>query len=672
MASLLVEPGGDADFGDGLWIIESGAPVIATDIVHGSHLRSFQLRANAAADTLGTNNILIASGGRINYFWYVKTLPNATDTIGGICQASFGADVVRIRLTSAGVLQLTNSANTQLGSNGPTLATGQWYRFVFAYAITSTTVNGLKLLVFDSTNTLVGSISVTNGTLVNITPAEFYFGNASGNTIGDFRASDFYLDDSNGLTDPGNVWSTAKRTFSNGTTVGFVTQIGAGGSGYGTGHAPQVNERPNSDADGWSKVVAGSAITEEYNIEAKNVGDIDISAATIIDYMGWVRAKSLVSETAQIIVNGVTSNIALTSVINFFTKIAGSSTYPAGTGSDIGIVTATTSTTVSLYEAGINVAYIPSATILTTKTLSAVSRITALTIKTLSAVSRITSLTVHTLTAVARITALTVRTLSAISRITALTIKTLSAVSRITVTTIKTLSGISRITVTSIHTLSGIARVTALTIHTLTAVSRITATTIKTLSATARITVTTIKTLTAVARIAFLTVQTLTAKSRITALTVKTLSAVANIYNLTIQTLSATARITVTTVKTLSAVSRISLLSVRTLSAVSRVTQLTINTLSASARITIITIQVLQAVSRITVATIHTLTATSSIQNFTIRTLSAISHINPSVTVQTLSATSRILSTVSKPFPKLILVDGELALQLSGIIYKKL
>ena len=53
------------------------------------------------------------------------------------------------------------------------------------------------------------------------------------------------------------------------------------------------------------------------------------------------------------------AGIKLNNANTMFTKIAGSSTYPAGTGTDIGIVTATTATTVSLYEAGIMVAYIP-------------------------------------------------------------------------------------------------------------------------------------------------------------------------------------------------------------------------------------------------------------------------------------------------------------------------
>ena len=72
--------------------------------------------------------------------------------------------------------------------------------------------------------------------------------------------------------------------------------------------------------------------------------------------MGWLRAKSLASETGQIVLAGGTSNISLTSTITTFTKMKGSTTYPAG-GTDIGIVTSTGLTTVSLYECGIIFVY---------------------------------------------------------------------------------------------------------------------------------------------------------------------------------------------------------------------------------------------------------------------------------------------------------------------------
>jgi hypothetical protein len=181
----------------------------------------------------------------------------------------------------------------------------------------------------------------------------------------DVWIDDVFVDDGSDHADPGttNVNSlrvTNKRPFANGTTNGFTTQIGSGGSGYGSGHAPQVNEQPLSVTNGWAMIGAGSAVTEEYTIEGGTVGDFSLAGYRIVDYMGWVYAKSLASETAQIKVGGSASNISLTSTNTLFTKPSGSQVYPSG-GTDIGVVTATDLTTVSLYEAGVLLALEPSA-----------------------------------------------------------------------------------------------------------------------------------------------------------------------------------------------------------------------------------------------------------------------------------------------------------------------
>lgn len=147
-----------------------------------------------------------------------------------------------------------------------------------------------------------------------------------------------------------------------GTTNGFTTQIGAGGSGYGSGHSPQVNERALSTTNGWSMVGAGSAVTEEYNIENIATGDTNLTGATIVDWLGWASMSSLVGETVQMVVGGANFAQAITSTATLYTKMKGSTTYPVGTGTDIGITTDTSLTTVSLYECGIIVAYIPVAT----------------------------------------------------------------------------------------------------------------------------------------------------------------------------------------------------------------------------------------------------------------------------------------------------------------------
>jgi hypothetical protein len=352
-----LEPGGDADFlvgtTNGFWGSLNGTPSIATDFVHGGHQKSIKYPLSQSAGCLSKTGTLADAGSRISLYIFI----NAYGSSGNInvlsLRNSSGTQLVNVRITSTGVLQLWNANTAQIGSNGPTLSTGQWYRISIAYTITSTTVNSFKLWVNGGS-----LLSVTNATLSAIGTSIFAVGNLAGDII-DLRSSDHYIDDSTSLTDPGNIWVTAKRPNANGITNGFSTQIGSGGSGYGSGHSSQVNERPLSTTNGWSMVGAGSAVTEEYNIEAQNVGDIDISTATIVDWLGWVSAKSLVGETGNVIIDGASVAQAITTTPTLYTKIKGSTTYPSGTGADIGFQTTTALTTVSLYECGVIVAYIP-------------------------------------------------------------------------------------------------------------------------------------------------------------------------------------------------------------------------------------------------------------------------------------------------------------------------
>lgn len=350
-----MDPGGDATFNIAsgtFWVTSAGSPTVVTDFVHGSHIKSYKF-ATGGDSELRQNNILANAGGRISIYIYLNALPTATATLFEIRQSNGATKVVSVRLTSAGVLQLWNQVSAQIGSNGSTLSTGQWYRLCLTYTLTSTTVNRFEFYV-DS----VSSISVTNATLTVISANTLSLGNSSSDATLDMRASDIYVDDSTALTDTGDVWVTAKRPFANGTTTGFTTQIGAGGSGYGSGHTPQVNERPSSKTNGWSMVGAGSAVTEEYTIEGASAGDIDVSAATIVDLCGWVYTDAIAAETGQLILVGVNNAISIATSSKYFTAFAGSTTYPGG-GTDIGLITDTSLTTVRLYECGIMVAYIP-------------------------------------------------------------------------------------------------------------------------------------------------------------------------------------------------------------------------------------------------------------------------------------------------------------------------
>jgi hypothetical protein len=361
MATKFLEPGGDATFNvatttaGGFWTSINGSSSVSleTTIKNGSHINSIRSGAPFNNGSLTTAvGTLAAAGSRISFYLYIVTFPSSTNRIATDDNGVFG-----ISLISSGVLRMTtNNGATQIGSDGATLSTGIWYRISLALTITDGTHNRFELFKDG-----VSTISITNATIVggpNINNLKI--GSIDGASSTDICLSDIYIDNSAALTDPGNIWVTAKRPNANGTTNGFSTQIGAGGSGYGTGHSPQVNERALDTTNGWSMIGAGSAVTEEYNIESKSTGDINISTATIIDWLGWVDIKSLAGETVQIVLDGANTAQAITSTETLYTAIKGSTIYPTGTGADIGVITDTSLTTVSLYECGIIVAYIPS------------------------------------------------------------------------------------------------------------------------------------------------------------------------------------------------------------------------------------------------------------------------------------------------------------------------
>lgn len=339
----------------GFWAITTGTlPTSNSTTPHGGHPRSLKFAANAIGRVVTGVATLADAGSRISVYFYCDTLPTGTISI---FQLSSNADIPTesLRLTSAGVLQLWKGASTaQIGSNGSTLSAGTWYRLSLAYTITSASVNRFELFVDG-----VSDISITNASVTTATN-RLSIGPSAVDTTYVCRFNDIYIDNSSALTDPGDVWVTAKRPVANGSLNELTTQLGSGGSGYGTGHAPQVNQRTQGLADGWSGSAAGSVKTEEYTIEGQSVGDLDITGSTILEILGWVTAKAGASEAGQIIVGGVSTSISLTTATTCFKKLAASTTYPAG-NTDIGIATDTTSTTVSLYECGIVVAYIPSA-----------------------------------------------------------------------------------------------------------------------------------------------------------------------------------------------------------------------------------------------------------------------------------------------------------------------
>lgn len=360
-----MEPGGDATYNvalvanSGFWssFNSYAAPSMATDFVHGSHAKSILSKSSSGAYVATQPGVVSGTGGRVSGWFYLNAMPTANAGVLMTEGSNNNSPVIGVLVTSGGVLKARTGATTLLtGGTGATITTGTWYRISMVFTVTSTTVYSLNVYLNG-----VLTISITNSTaLSNASPSVVRFGDDVGSAAIDMRVSDCYVDNGTSLTDPGNIWIAVKRPNANGTTNGFTTQVGAGGSGYGTGHSPQVNERAASQTNGWSVVGAGSAVTEEYNIEGLSVGDTNLTGATIVDVLAWATCKAVLAETVQLILAGVQTGFALVAnTVSLIMIGQGSATFPPGTGADVGMVTSTTATTVSLFECGILIAYIP-------------------------------------------------------------------------------------------------------------------------------------------------------------------------------------------------------------------------------------------------------------------------------------------------------------------------
>lgn len=350
MATQFLEAGSDQTSDLSFWIFSSGTVASATDQSYTGP-RSIKLTSTPTVDAVLLTGFAQDTGTRISFRFMFSALPAAKASIFATLNGAATLAQYILYLNTNGTLN-SEPVGATAATGTKVLAANTWYQISICYTITNTTTFRFVVYVsdFKDTDTSAGTLTNTASVL-----SEFLLGQGAGDRSAWF--DDFYFDNGATYAYPGDIRVTAKRPFANGTVNNFSTQIGAGGSGYGSGHSPQVNERPQSTTSGWSMIGAGSAVTEEYNIENRAQGDVDLSRVNIVDFMGWLYAKSALAETGQIVTDGISSAIALTSTNTTFVKIAGKVTYPATTGADIGITTDTTLTTVSLYEAGILIAY---------------------------------------------------------------------------------------------------------------------------------------------------------------------------------------------------------------------------------------------------------------------------------------------------------------------------
>lgn len=346
-----IESGGDATQGLEFFF---GADNAATIDCANGHTGACAVKIDTGAGAVTTDvqrKILgyAPTNGRVSFYYRITNLPTATNEAFLVCTNACGS-VFGMWVTSAGVLQLSTIDGANIGSNGSTLSTGVWYRISIAWTITSTTVNSFKLFVNG-----VQDITGTNATLSNVPDAGSYliwgsrFGGVGASKVSHF--DDFYWDDSNALTDPGDIHVTAKLPAANNVNT-FDTAIGANPANRWT----NVNERPLSLTNGWNQAGSGAA-TENYTLQAAGVGDVDVCSNTLVNRSAWVWAKtSSGTPTATLTDNGTDNTITLTTTAALYTVISDSTTYPSDVAG-IGMKSTVTTADTILYEAGTLIGY---------------------------------------------------------------------------------------------------------------------------------------------------------------------------------------------------------------------------------------------------------------------------------------------------------------------------
>lgn len=333
-----LEAGTAATYGTEFYDTISGT-VTSDGSITRNNSRALKLAANATAQASG---VLNNAGRRLTTYVQLGATPS-----GDAEFLSFGTDFdIGVRVD--GHIFFANAFGTKDSSAILFTFDSAWHRVAVAYVITSAT-NWTVKVWWDNVLVITASNADFN---IGTGATDFHFRGPNAALY----VSDVYIDDGTTLDDPGAVNVTPKLPFANGTTTGMSLSGVAGP--YGSGHAAYVNQRP-LDTTAQAFRNGTGPITEEYTIEAAAVGDVNLAGATLLGVRGWVYVDGAPNSTAQIVVDGTQTAIAVTATKTLFTQNSATPTvYPAGTGADIGVITNAANVITSLYECGVLVAYI--------------------------------------------------------------------------------------------------------------------------------------------------------------------------------------------------------------------------------------------------------------------------------------------------------------------------
>jgi len=363
-----IDSGGDATFGADMYDVSttSGGSTVAADsstTETGPRSLKFTSGTAGAAAYVVKQNVVSDAGDRISAYTNIANYPTAGNNEAFLrTTTSGGLTVLSLRFTDTGILQLTNSAGTQLGSNGPVLATSTWYRIALSYTITDVTHYSANVYV-NGVLVITTSCSACGTSLTNSPTAYLRIGwivNGVGNSLA-LNMDDIYVDSGTDLSDPGDIHVTAKLPVQDGDTNSFTPVGSAAGTACNTAasttHCRYVNERPLSTANYLQG--PSSASFEFFTVQSAAQGDVDISNDNYVAQQSWVYMKEETTgcNATAMYNNFNATNNTFTTSFKMFASIINTNVPPHNFNA-VGTDTCQAGgPTVDLAEAGVQIAY---------------------------------------------------------------------------------------------------------------------------------------------------------------------------------------------------------------------------------------------------------------------------------------------------------------------------
>lgn len=218
--------------------------------------RAVRMQAPSGGDSAGVlapHGSVADAGTRVSFYWYAGTRgPNFVGFRDASDNYRFELNLCSDTIPGSGYLTSNFSFIKNLST---TFNAGQWYRISIAYVVTSTSNFTIKVWVDGVLDT---TFTQADGTLAGIGTSYVSFEcNHYGSNAIDVYVDDVYADDSNALTDPGDI-IVARPTISGVSPSSFAdaqTGVVASGANFSAA-ANEVWVSPVDDIDGETVVTA--------------------------------------------------------------------------------------------------------------------------------------------------------------------------------------------------------------------------------------------------------------------------------------------------------------------------------------------------------------------------------------------------------------------------------